>query len=73
LLLSALVYYHPELLNGTFNRGNQADGTRQQALAGSVAAFAATLVNTPDHLDLEHAHVSGHLAVARRRSVGDPG
>ena len=41
---------HPELLDGTFNRGNQADGTQQQALAGSVAAFAAALVNTPDHL-----------------------
>ena len=40
---------HPELLDGTFNRGNQAQGTQQQALAGSVAAFASALVNTPDH------------------------
>ena len=37
---------HPELLNGTFNRGNQADGNQQQALAGAVAAFATALVNT---------------------------
>jgi nitric oxide dioxygenase len=39
---------HPELLDGTFNRGNQAQGTQQQALAGSVAAFASALVSTPD-------------------------
>src|SRR5215813_3037859 len=31
---------HPELLDGTFNRGNQAQGTQQQALAGSVASSA---------------------------------
>ena len=39
---------HPELLDGLFNRGNQAQGEQQQALAGSVAAFASSLVNTPD-------------------------
>lgn len=38
---------HPELLNGLFNRGNQADGRQQQALAGSIAAFAGILVNDP--------------------------
>lgn len=38
---------HPDLLDGTFNRGNQAEGTQQAALAGSVATFAAALVNTP--------------------------
>jgi nitric oxide dioxygenase len=38
---------HPELLDGTFNRGNQARGEQQQALAGSVAAFATSLVKTP--------------------------
>jgi nitric oxide dioxygenase len=32
---------HPELLDGISNRGNQAEGTQQVALAGSVAAFAA--------------------------------
>src|SRR5262245_59048228 len=55
---------HPELLDGTFNRGNQADGTQQLALAGSVAAFATALVNTPDHLPenllsrIAHKHTS---------------
>jgi hemoglobin-like flavoprotein len=41
---------HPELLDGLFNRGNQVEGAQQQALAGSIAAFASALVNTPDHL-----------------------
>jgi nitric oxide dioxygenase len=55
---------HPELLDGTFNRGNQAAGTQRQALAGSVAAFAAALVNTPDQLPehllsrIAHKHAS---------------
>lgn len=54
----------PELLDGLFNRGNQADGRQQQALAGSVAAFAGMLVNQadeiPDHLmaRISHKHVS---------------
>ena len=55
---------HPELLDGTFNRGNQVEGTQQQALAGSIAAFASALVNTPDHLPenllsrIAHKHAS---------------
>ena len=55
---------HPELLDGTFNRGNQADGKQQLALAGSVAAFATALVKTPDHLPenllsrIAHKHAS---------------
>ena len=55
---------HPELLDGTFNRGNQAQGTQQRALAGSVAAFAGALVNTPDRLPekllarVAHKHAS---------------
>nr|WP_330059395.1 globin domain-containing protein [Paenarthrobacter sp. Z7-10] len=54
----------PDLLDGLFNRGNQADGQQQQALAGSVAAFAGYLVNTPDQLPdhllsrISHKHVS---------------
>src|SRR5512144_300030 len=40
---------HPELLDGTFNRGNQIDDSQQQALAGAVAAFASTVVNAPGH------------------------
>ncbi|GAA3810412.1 globin domain-containing protein [Streptomyces chiangmaiensis] len=39
---------HPELLRDLFNRGNQADGSQKQALAGSIAAFASHLVNNPD-------------------------
>lgn len=38
---------HPELLHDLFNRGNQANGTQQQALAGSIAAFATALVENP--------------------------
>lgn len=55
---------HPELLDGTFNRGNQARGAQQQALAGSVAAFATALVTTPDRLPesllsrIAHKHAS---------------
>jgi nitric oxide dioxygenase len=55
---------HPELLDGVFNRGNQAQGTQQVALAGSVAAFAGALVKTPEQLPeqllsrIAHKHVS---------------
>ena len=55
---------HPELLDGLFNRGNQADGRQQQALAGSIAAFAGFLVNDPTHLPdhllsrIAHKHAS---------------
>lgn len=55
---------HPELLDGLFNRGNQADGRQQRALAGSIAAFAARLIERPgempDHLlaRIAHKHVS---------------
>ncbi|WP_214413662.1 globin domain-containing protein [Sphaerisporangium fuscum] len=38
---------NPELLRDLFNRGNQANGEQRRALAGSIAAFAATLVQTP--------------------------
>jgi nitric oxide dioxygenase len=55
---------HPQLLDGIFNRGNQAEGTQQQALAGSVAMFASALVNHPEHLPehllnrVAHKHAS---------------
>jgi len=55
---------HPELLDGLFNRGNQAEGTQQQALAGSVAVFASALVSNPDRLPeqllqrVAHKHAS---------------
>jgi len=38
---------HPDLLD-VFNRGNQANGEQRQALAGSVVAFAAHLVEGDD-------------------------
>jgi nitric oxide dioxygenase len=38
---------HPELLADTFNRGNQAQGAQQKALASAVATYAGILV-TPD-------------------------
>jgi nitric oxide dioxygenase len=39
---------HPELLRNVFNRGNQAVGSQQQALASAFAAFARMLVHHPD-------------------------
>ncbi|AEE47481.1 globin domain-containing protein [Cellulomonas fimi] len=54
----------PDLLDGLFNRGNQAEGTQQVALAGSVAAFASALVQNPEQLPeqllarVAHKHAS---------------
>lgn len=39
--------HHPELLRNLFNRGNQAQGAQQRALAASIATFATHLVS-PD-------------------------
>ncbi|GAA4367152.1 globin domain-containing protein [Paeniglutamicibacter cryotolerans] len=55
---------HPELLDGLFSRSNQKNGTQQQALAGSIAAFATHLVNNPGTLPeavlarIAHKHTS---------------
>jgi nitric oxide dioxygenase len=38
----------PELLRDLFNRGNQANGDQQKALAGSIAAFAGMLLEKPE-------------------------
>ncbi|WP_329281866.1 globin domain-containing protein [Streptomyces sp. NBC_01451] len=38
----------PELLDGMFNRGNQASGVQRRALAGSIAGFAGALLENPD-------------------------
>ena len=38
---------HPELLRNLFNRGNQAQGAQQRALAASIATFATHLID-PD-------------------------
>ncbi|MFH9352846.1 globin domain-containing protein [Kitasatospora sp. NPDC017646] len=55
----------PELLDGMFNRGNQASGAQRQALAGSIAAFASMLLEhpgiRPDDLLARIAHK--HVAV----------
>ncbi|MEU5608545.1 globin domain-containing protein [Streptomyces sparsogenes] len=40
----------PQLLDGLFNRGNQASGEQRKALAGSIAAFAQALLDDPDAL-----------------------
>ncbi|NUH39592.1 hemin transporter [Streptomyces samsunensis] len=37
----------PELLDGLFNRGNQASGEQRRALAGSIAGFARALLADP--------------------------
>lgn len=38
----------PQLLDGLFNRGNQANGEQRRALAGSIAHFAQALLANPD-------------------------
>jgi len=50
---------HPELLSNLFNRGNQATGEQQQALAGSIARFATLVV---EHPELPPASVLGRVA-----------
>lgn len=47
LFYEKLFAAHPELLRDLFNRGNQANGSQRQALAGAFAAFAAALVDHP--------------------------
>jgi nitric oxide dioxygenase len=53
---------HPELMDGVFNRGNQAEGSQQVALAGSVAAFASAVLQDrlPEQLlmRISHKHAS---------------
>ncbi|MQY14743.1 Flavohemoprotein [Streptomyces sp. RB5] len=54
----------PDLLRDLFNRGNQANGSQRQALAGSIAAFATALLEHPDERPdallarIAHKHVS---------------
>src|SRR3954452_2443079 len=58
---------HPQLFDGVFNRGNQAERTQQMALAGSVAVFASALVKTPEqvpeHLLSRIAHKHASLGI----------
>ena len=64
---------HPELLDGVFNRGNQAEGSQPVALAGSVAVFASALVRTPeqspDHLLSRIAHKHASLGITPAHSA----
>jgi nitric oxide dioxygenase len=68
---------HPQLLDGTFNRGNQAEGTQQVALAGSVAVFASALLKTPEQLPeqllarIAHKHASLGITPAQYDVVHD--
>ncbi|WP_316783608.1 globin domain-containing protein [Streptomyces sasae] len=45
---ATMFHDRPELLDGMFNRGNQASGAQRQALAKSIAAFATALLDDPD-------------------------
>lgn len=68
---------HPELFDGVFNRGNQAERTQQMALAGSVAVFAGALVKVPEQLPdhllsrIAHKHASLGIAPAQYDVVHD--
>jgi nitric oxide dioxygenase len=58
----------PELMDGVFNRGNQARGEQQQSLAGSVATFATALLEdpprTPESLLRRIAHKHASLGIS---------
>ncbi len=66
---------HPELLRDLFNRGNQANGSQRQALAGSIAAFATALIADPDSRPdamlarIAHKHVSVGISDDQYRIV----
>ena len=68
---------HPELLDGTFNRGNQAEKTQQMALAGSVAVFASSLLKDPEQVPehllsrIAHKHASLGITPAQYEVVHD--
>src|SRR5215204_4637982 len=68
---------HPELFDGVFNRGNQAERTQQLALAGSVAVFASSLVKVPEQLPehllsrIAHKHASLGITPAQYDVVHD--
>lgn len=66
---------HPELLDGLFNRANQANGTQRTALAGAIAAFAGMLVEHPDQRPdamlarIAHKHASLGITADQYRIV----
>lgn len=67
----------PELLRTLFNRGNQAQGAQQRALAASIATFATQLVdpNLPHPADLlsriGHKHASLGITADQYNVVHD--
>lgn len=65
----------PELMDGLFNRGNQAQGAQQVALAGSVAAFATAVLQDrlPEQLlmRISHKHASLGLRADQYQVVHD--
>jgi len=67
LFYDKLFAAHPALLRNLFNRGNQANGTQREALAGAVVAFAtATVSNTdvrPDTMLARIAHKHASLGI----------
>ncbi|MFI1971294.1 globin domain-containing protein [Streptomyces cinnamoneus] len=71
LFYDKLFAAHPRLLSDLFNRGNQADGSQQQALAGAIAAFATALVEhpdvRPDAMLSRIAHKHASLGVSREQ------
>ncbi|MFD0399526.1 globin domain-containing protein [Kitasatospora sp. NPDC127121] len=75
LFYDRLFAAHPELLRDLFNRGNQANGTQRQALAGSIAAFAGALIAHPDQRPdamlarIAHKHVSVGIDSSQYRIV----
>jgi len=68
---------HPELFDGVFNRGNQAERSQQMALAGSVAVFAGALMKVPEQLPehllsrIAHKHASLGITPAQYDVVHD--
>ncbi|MYS08139.1 hemin transporter [Streptomyces sp. SID6041] len=66
---------HPELLRDLFNRGNQAGGEQQKALAGAIAAFASALLERPDERPdamlsrIAHKHASLGVMSAQYKTV----
>ncbi|MEX0429211.1 globin domain-containing protein [Nocardioides sp. DS6] len=58
---------HPELERDLFNRGNQAQGDQQRALAGAIAAYATLLVSedgpSPDEVLPRIAHKHASLGI----------
>jgi nitric oxide dioxygenase len=62
---------HPELERDLFNRGNQAQGDQQRALAGAIAAYATLLVaeDGPDPREvlgrIAHKHASLGVVAAQ--------